>query len=71
MRRKPNVVREAINPSIAKHNIDTVSITDKPQASKRKNINSSEINQTKVHHWINQCHWINQGLLKEPKQNTQ
>ena len=36
MRIKPNVVKESITPSIAKNNIDTVNITEKPQSSKRK-----------------------------------
>ena len=34
---KPNVVKEAITLPIAKKNIDTFNITEKPQASKRKN----------------------------------
>ena len=65
MRTKPNVMKEAITPSIAKKNIDTVKKTDEPQASKRRKINSSAINQTKVNNWINQ------GPLKELKQKTQ
>ena len=35
MRKKPNVVKEAINHYIEKKNIDTVNITEKLQASKR------------------------------------
>ena len=62
---KLNVVKEAITPPISKNNIDTVNIIEKPQASKIKKINPSEINQTKVNHWINQ------GLLKELKHKTQ
>ena len=59
------MVKEAITPPIVKKKIDTINKTGKPQASKRKNINPSEINQSKVNHWINQ------GLLKELKQKTQ
>ena len=33
---KPNVVKKAITPPIAKNKIDTVNETDKPQASKSK-----------------------------------
>ena len=68
---KPNMMKEAITPPIAKNKIDTVNKTDKPQPYKSKRINPSAMNQTKVDHWINQVHWINQGLLKEPKQKTQ
>ena len=59
------MVKEDITPPIAKNNIDTVKKTDKSLASKRKKINPSAINMTKVNHWINQ------GLRKELKQNTQ
>ena len=38
---------------------------------KVKKINLSAINQTRVCPWINQGHWINQGLRKELKQKTQ
>ena len=65
MRIKPNVVQVAITPFIAKNNIYTVKITEKQQASKRKKINSSAINKTKVNNWMNQ------GLIKELKQKTQ
>ena len=36
MEKKPNVVKEDITHPIAKNNIDTVSKTEKPQASKIK-----------------------------------
>ena len=38
---------------------------------KVKKINLSAMNETKLYHWINQVHWINQGLLKELKLKTQ
>ena len=38
---------------------------------KVKKINPSAINKTRVYHWINRVHWINQGLLKELKLKTQ
>ena len=62
---KHNEVKGAITPTIAKNNIDTVNKTEKSQASKRKQINPSAINLTRVNYWINQ------GLLKELKQKTQ
>ena len=62
---KPDVARESINTTTEKKNIDKVNKSQKPQASKIKKINPSEINQSKVNHWINQ------GLLKELKQKTQ
>ena len=55
---KHNVVKDPITPPIAKNNIDTVKKTDKSRASKRKKINPSAINLTKVNNWINQ------GLLQ-------
>ena len=36
METRSYLVKEAITPSIAKNNIDTVNITKKPQSSKRK-----------------------------------
>ena len=65
MRTKLNVVKEAITTPAEKKNIETVNKAEKPQAPKRKKIDPSAINMTKVNHWINQ------GLLKELKQNTQ
>ena len=57
---KPNMVREAITPSIAKNNFYTVKKNHKHLKEK----NPSEINQIKVNDLINQ------GLLKELKQKT-
>ena len=65
METKPNLAEEAITHPISKNNIDTVNKTDKPQASKRKNINPLAKNKTKSNNWINQ------GLLKELKHKTQ
>ena len=45
---KNNAVKEFITHPIAKKNIDTVNKKEKPQASKRKKINPSAINHTKV-----------------------
>ena len=70
METKPNVVEKSITHRKEKNKIDAIKETDKPQASQSKNINLSAMNQTKVYHWINKGHWINQGLLKELKQNT-
>ena len=62
--KKNHVVKEAITPPIVKKKIDTINKTGKPQASKRKKINPSEINKSKVNHWINQ------GLLQKLRHMT-
>ena len=51
--------------------IDAINETDTPQASQNKKINLSEMNQTRVYHWINQSHWLKQGLFKELTLRTQ
>ena len=53
MVKKTNVVKKAITTPFSKNNINTVNKTEKLQASKRKKINPSAINQTKVNNWIN------------------
>ena len=45
---KPNLAKEAITTPIDKKNIYTVNKIEKPQASIKKKINPSSINQTKV-----------------------
>ena len=45
---KPNLAKEAITTPIDKNNIYTVNKIEKPQASIKKKINPSAINQTKV-----------------------
>ena len=62
--KKTVVVREAITLPVVKNKIYTVNKTEKPQASKRKNIKLSVINQTKVDQWINRA------SLKEISQKT-
>ena len=61
---KPNVVKEAVTPPIAKNSFDTGNKTDKSQASKYIYMHPESIKMTKVNHWINQ------GLRKELKQKT-
>ena len=62
---KSTAVKEAITPTIAKRDFETVNKTEIPQASRIKKINTSAINQTKVNHWINQ------GIIEELKEKTQ
>ena len=71
METEPNVVEKAIT-----HHTKKIKLTPKTKQTnhkhlKVKKINLSAMNQTKVYHWINQCNWINQGLLKEMKLKTQ
>ena len=65
------MVEKAITNHKEKNKIDAINETEKPQASKSKNINLSAMNQTKLWDWINQVHCTNQGLFKELKQKTQ
>ena len=62
---KPNEVKEAITPLIAKNNIDTVKKQINHKHPIKQQIHTAAINLTKVNHWINQ------GLLKEVTQKTQ
>ena len=66
MREKPTVAREGITPPMVKNNIYIVKQNrETTSIQKKTNKNPSEINKTKVHHWMNQ------GLLKELKHKTQ
>ena len=62
---KPNVVKEAITPPIAKNNIDTIKKHINHNNPIKNQIHPEAINPTKVDHWMNK------GLLKELTQETQ
>ena len=66
---KPNVIDKAITYPMKKKLTQQTKQTNNKYL-KVKMINLSAMNQTKVHYWINQGHWISQGLLKELKQRT-
>ena len=70
METKTNVVEKAITHCMKKI-IYAIKKKINHKHLKVKDINLSALNQTRVYHWINKVHWINQGLIRELKHKTQ
>ena len=71
MQTKRNVAEKAITNHKGKKNLALLTKQTNIKHFKAKKIHIYTMNQTRIWHWINKGHWINQGLLKQMKQKKQ